>query len=118
MCPLRLRHRTVNKRLRRFPNVSGSPAVVTNPAARQFLGVNMRPHVYTRSMTTCAIWCRVSKTEQDTANQLDELRQWAQRKGFEITSEYVFEVSASNGGAKHREMLGQALTDARLGHFE
>jgi hypothetical protein len=28
---------------------------------------------------------RVSKTEQETANQLDELRQWAQRKGFEVT---------------------------------
>ena len=78
----------------------------------------MRPHVYTRSMTTCAIWCRVSKTEQEMANQLDELRQWAQRKGFEITREYVFEVSASNGSTRHREMLGQALADARLGRFE
>ncbi len=68
--------------------------------------------------TKCAIWCRVSKTEQETANQLDELRRWAQRKGFEITREYVFEVSASNGSTKHREMLGQALTDARLGRFE
>ena len=69
-------------------------------------------------MTTCAIWCRVSKTEQETANQLDELRQWAQRKGFEVTREYVFEVSASSGSARHREMLGQALADARLGRFE
>jgi len=50
----------------------------------------MRPHVYTGSVTTCVIWCRVSKTEQETANQLDELRQWAQRKGFEIAREYVF----------------------------
>jgi putative DNA-invertase from lambdoid prophage Rac len=69
-------------------------------------------------MTTCAIWCRVSKTEQEMANQLDELRQWAQRKGFEITREYAFEVSASNGSTRHREMLGQALSDARLGRFE
>jgi Resolvase, N terminal domain len=66
----------------------------------------------------CAIWCRVSKTEQEMANQLDELRQWAQRKGFEITREYAFEVSASNGSTRHREMLGQALSDARLGRFE
>jgi len=78
----------------------------------------MRPHVYTGYVTTCAIWCRVSKTEQETANQLDELRQWAQRKGFEITREYVFEVSASNGSRKHREMLVQALADARLGRVE
>jgi putative DNA-invertase from lambdoid prophage Rac len=68
-------------------------------------------------MTTCAIWCRVSKTEHETANQLEELRQWAQRKGLEVTREYVFEVSASNGSAKHREMLSQALDDARLGRF-
>ena len=45
-------------------------------------------------------------------------RQWAQRQDFEITSEYVFEVSASNGSTRHREMLGQALADARLGRFE
>ncbi len=51
----------------------------------------MRPHVYAGSMTTCAIWCRVSKTEQETAIQLEELRQWAQRKGLEVTREYVFE---------------------------
>jgi DNA invertase Pin-like site-specific DNA recombinase len=57
-------------------------------------------------------------TEQETANQLDELRQWTQRKGFEVTRGYVFEVSASNGSARHREMLGRALADARLGRFE
>jgi Resolvase, N terminal domain len=61
----------------------------------------------------CAIWCRVSKSEQETANQLEELRQWAERKGFEVTREYVFEVSASSGAAKHKEMLAEALTDAR-----
>ncbi len=68
--------------------------------------------------TRCAIWYRLSKTEQKTANQFDELRQWAQRKGFEITCDYVFEVIAINGGAEHREMLGQALAEARLGRFE
>jgi DNA invertase Pin-like site-specific DNA recombinase len=72
----------------------------------------------TGSVTTCAIWCRVSTTAQESANQLEELRQWAQRKGFEITCEYVFEVSASNGSTRHREMLGQVLADARLGRFE
>ena len=66
-------------------------------------------------MSTCAIWCRVSRAEQETADLLEELRQWVHRKGLEVTHEYVFEVSASNGSAKHREMLGQALGDARLG---
>jgi DNA invertase Pin-like site-specific DNA recombinase len=78
----------------------------------------MRSHVNTGSVTTWAIWCRVSKTEQETANQLDELAAVAQRNGFEVTRGYVFEVTASNGSARHREMLGQALADARLGRFE
>jgi putative DNA-invertase from lambdoid prophage Rac len=78
----------------------------------------MRLHVYARSVTTCVIWCRVPKTEQEATNQLEELRQRAQRKGFEITREYVFEVSANNGSVKHRKILSQALADARLGRFE
>lgn len=71
-----------------------------------------------RNVTTCAIWCRVSKTEQETANQHEELLRWAQRKGLPVSREYVFEVSASKGKAEHREMLGRALADARLGHFD
>jgi hypothetical protein len=78
----------------------------------------MRQHIYTRFLTGCAIWCRVSKTEQETANQLEKLRQWAQRKGLEVTREYVFEVGTSYGSAKHRDMLTRALADARLGRFE
>lgn len=69
-------------------------------------------------MTRCAIWCRVSKSEQETANQEEDLRRWAERKGFEITREYIFEVSASKGKAEHRDMLNRALADARLGHFD
>ncbi len=63
-------------------------------------------------MTTCAIWCRGPKTEQETANQLEELQQWTQRKGLEVTREYVFEVSASYRTAKHRDMLTWAPADA------
>jgi putative DNA-invertase from lambdoid prophage Rac len=69
-------------------------------------------------MTRAAIWCRVSKSEQETANQHEELRAWAERKGLDVTREYVFEVSASSGAAKHKEMLAEALADARLGHFD
>ena len=78
----------------------------------------MGPFVYTWLMATkCAIWARVSTDEQDTGNQLADLRKWAARRGFEITAEYVLEgESAWNG--KHREQLRQALTDARLGKFE
>ena len=71
-----------------------------------------------RNVTTCAIWCRVSKTEQETANQHDELLAWAARKGLPVTREYVFEVSASTGKAAHKEMLAAALADARTGQFD
>ena len=46
-------------------------------------------------MTRCAIWFRILKTEQETANQLEELQQWAQRKDLKVIREYVFEVGAS-----------------------
>jgi len=65
----------------------------------------------------CAIWARVSTDEQETGNQVAELRQWAERRGFEVAAEYILEgTSAWNG--KHREQLNQAIADARLGKFE
>lgn len=68
-------------------------------------------------MTTCAIWARVSTEEQEAGNQVAELRQWAERRGFEIAAEYILEgASAWNG--KHREQLAQALADARIGRYD
>lgn len=65
----------------------------------------------------CAIWARVSTDEQDTGNQVAELRQWAEHRGLEISAEYILEgTSAWNG--KHREQLRQALADARARKFD
>jgi DNA invertase Pin-like site-specific DNA recombinase len=36
-----------------------------------------------------AIWARVSTDEQESGNQVPELRQWAARCGREIAAEYV-----------------------------
>jgi putative DNA-invertase from lambdoid prophage Rac len=64
-----------------------------------------------------AIWARVSTEEQDTGNQLAELRGWADRRGLDIITEYVLDgASAWTGG--QREQLGQALDDARLGRYD
>ena len=41
----------------------------------------------------CAIWARVSTDEQETGNQLPELRQWAGRRGREIAAEYIVDES-------------------------
>jgi hypothetical protein len=37
----------------------------------------------------CAIWAWVRKDEQDSGNQLAELRQLASRRGLEVTTESV-----------------------------
>ena len=57
-------------------------------------------------MTDCAVWARVSTTEQRTQNQLTELRAWAEQMGLEVVAEYVTEDSAwaaSNGNGKGAE---------------
>jgi DNA invertase Pin-like site-specific DNA recombinase len=52
----------------------------------------------------CAIWARVSTTEQHAENQLDVLREWAAKRGLVIAAEFVTEDSAwaskSNGNGK------------------
>lgn len=57
-------------------------------------------------MTGCAIWARVSTTDQHTANQLPDLRQWAADCGLDVIAEYVTEDSAwtrQGNGVKGRE---------------
>lgn len=72
--------------------------------------------MYNQSMMNAAIWARVSSREQETDNQLPALREWAQRRGFTVTREYVLEESAWNG--KHKAKVQEALQDARLGHYQ
>lgn len=65
----------------------------------------------------CALWARVSTDEQDTGNQLAQLRAEVGRRGLEVAREYVLDgLSAWTGG--HREHLRQALDDARAGRYE
>ena len=58
-----------------------------------------------------AIWSRVSTQEQDTTNQLDQLRQWAGRLGHTVVKEYTLEGESAYKG-KHLPMLNKALQDA------
>jgi hypothetical protein len=41
----------------------------------------------------CAIWARVPTDEQESANQLPELRQRTGRRNLEIAAEYVVDVA-------------------------
>src|SRR5262249_4115040 len=63
-----------------------------------------------------AIWARVSTTEQETENQVRQLREAAERRGLEVAGLYRPEASAWKG--KHRAELDRALADARAGRYE
>jgi len=73
--------------------------------------------------TKCAIWARVSSAEQSTAGQLAELRSWAERRGLDVSAEYVTEDSAwtkgGNGakGAEFDAKRRELLNGARLGNY-
>ena len=67
--------------------------------------------------TRCGIWARVSTDDQETGNQLAELRRWAARRSLEVVAEYVIE-GASAWKGEHREQLAAALADARLGKYD
>ena len=74
----------------------------------------------------CVIWARVSSTDgsQNTENQLHQLREWAQRRGLEVTKELITEDSAwaetkgGNGkGSEFDKARASLLDGARLGHY-
>lgn len=71
---------------------------------------------------SCAIWARVSTTEQFSANQLAELRAWAEARGFAVAEEFVTEDSAWDGhnGAKGKQFdaaRAALLEGARRGRY-
>jgi len=74
-------------------------------------------------VTACAIWARVSTADQNTANQLAELRSWAERRGLDVAVELVTEDSAwtrnGNGskGAEFDARRAELLEGARLGRY-
>jgi putative DNA-invertase from lambdoid prophage Rac len=69
-----------------------------------------------------ALWARVSTSDQKTANQVDVLRQWAERRGLDIAAEFITEDSAwQNGnGTKGKEFdrtRDELINGARLGNY-
>jgi DNA invertase Pin-like site-specific DNA recombinase len=64
-----------------------------------------------------ALYARVSTTNgQDPEMQLRELREYCQRRGWEISQEYV-DVGIS-GGKEKRPKLDKLLADAHKRHFD
>lgn len=69
----------------------------------------------------CAIWRRVSTSQQDAESQ-DVLRQWAADRGLEVTAEFTVEDTAwktRNGkGGEYDRTRAELLNGARLGRYE
>lgn len=71
----------------------------------------------------CAIWARVSTTDQHTENQLDVLREMAAGRGFDPVREFITEDSAwaGNGNGSKGKEFDKAreamLEGARRGEY-
>jgi DNA invertase Pin-like site-specific DNA recombinase len=66
--------------------------------------------------TRCALYARVSTTDQHTENQLTELRAYAQARGWTIAHEYVDE--GVSGAKERRPALDDLTRDARRRRFD
>jgi DNA invertase Pin-like site-specific DNA recombinase len=64
----------------------------------------------------CAIYGRVSTAEQSTEMQLEELRAYCQRRGWEITEEYT--DAGVSGSRESRPALNRLLADSRRRRFD
>ena len=63
-----------------------------------------------------AIYSRVSTKDQRCEIQLEALREWAQRHGWQVYKEYVDQ--AQSGRKASRPALDELMADARAGHFQ
>jgi len=66
-------------------------------------------------MTRSAVYVRVSTKEQTTENQERELRQWAERLGFEVVAVYA---DTRSGARSDRAALAAVLTAAHRREFD
>ena len=68
-------------------------------------------------MKRVAIYGRVSTTGQSTDIQLQECRQYAERCGYQVISEYCDTISGTTG-KDEREALARLLEDAFARKFD
>jgi putative DNA-invertase from lambdoid prophage Rac len=64
----------------------------------------------------CAVYARVSTTDQDCSMQVKELREYCFRRGWKIHGEYV--DTGWSGAKARRPQLDMLMKAARLRHFD
>jgi DNA invertase Pin-like site-specific DNA recombinase len=64
----------------------------------------------------CAIYSRVSTSDQNVDMQMDELRAYCQRRGFEVAEEYI--DRGISGAKESRPALNRLLAGARQRQFD
>ena len=64
----------------------------------------------------CALYARVSTTDQHTDNQIVELRQYCQARGWTITREYI--DRGVSGAKERRPALDELVADAKCRRFD
>jgi DNA invertase Pin-like site-specific DNA recombinase len=62
-----------------------------------------------------AVYSRVSTSDQDNENQLAQLRQYCEKQGYLITTEYV---DVASGGKSDRQQFKQMFLDASQRRFD
>jgi len=63
-----------------------------------------------------ALYCRVSTDKQNNSNQLDQLREFAGRQGWELVAEYV--DTATGSGKKERPQFTRMMLEASQRKFD
>ena len=63
----------------------------------------------------CAIYCRVSTAEQNAQMQVQELRDYCKRRGWEIADEFI--DTGVSGSKESRPAINRLLTDAKRRKF-
>jgi DNA invertase Pin-like site-specific DNA recombinase len=67
-------------------------------------------------MPRAALYARVSTVDQTTANQLLDLRQMVQQRGYQVVEEYV--DHGISGAKVRRPALDKMMADARRGQYD
>ena len=96
------------------PEIDKRKCFAVNAEKRIFLGGIMKQTI--TSVLRVAIYVRVSTFEQHLEMQLNELREYATARGWQIAGEFIDE--GVSGSKESRPALNRLMTDAKRRRFD